>query len=159
MLSKPIFHHLFDHLVSRTRHEDLLTAMMAGAAMVCSSRGEIDDAERSYLRHALAEADLLRHVDIDHGVTLFEGFAKGLGSEGGHERALMAVEKCQTLMGGERIVMAICHGVSGVHTAPTAEEQRALAAIAARLGVSADLSAASALPTEAQHEQTGGVAS
>jgi CRP-like cAMP-binding protein len=159
MLSKPIFHHLFDHLVSRTRHEDLLTAMMAGAAMVCSARGEIDDAERSYLRHALAEADLLRHVDIDHGVTLFEGFAKGLDSEGGHERALSAVEKCRPLKGGDQIVMAICHGVSGVHTAPTAEEQRALAAIAARLGVSADLLTASVAATEAQHEQSGGAAS
>jgi CRP-like cAMP-binding protein/tellurite resistance protein len=159
VLSKPIFHHLFDHLASRTRHENLLTAMMAGAAMVCSARGEIDDAERSYLRHALAEADLLRHVDIDHGVTLFEGFAKGLDSEGGQERALAAAEKCRTLKGGEQIVMAICHGVSGVHAAPTAEEQRALAAIAARLGVSADLSTASAPPAEAQHEETGGVAS
>jgi small-conductance mechanosensitive channel/tellurite resistance protein len=159
MLSKPIFHHLFDHLVSRTRHEDLLTAMMAGAAMVCSARGEINDAERSYLRHALAEADLLRHVDVDHGVTLFEGFAKGLDSEGGHERALAAVEKCQTLKGGEQIVMAICHGVSGVHAALTAEEQRALSAIAARLGVSADLSTAQAPPAGAQHEQSGGVTS
>jgi hypothetical protein len=127
--------------------------------MVCSVRGEIDDAERSYLRHALAEADLLRHVDIDHGVTLFESFAKGLDSEGGQERALAAVEKCQTLKGGAQIVMAICHGVSGVHAAPTAKEQRALAAIAARLGVSADLSAASAPPADVQHEQTGGVAS
>jgi hypothetical protein len=126
--------------------------MMAGAAMVCSARGDIDDAERSYLRQALAEADLLRHVDIDHGVTLFEGFAKGLDSEGGHERALSAVEKCRTLKGGDQIVMAICHGVSGVHTAPTAEEQRALAAIAARLGVSTDLSTASVPPTKAQHE-------
>jgi CRP-like cAMP-binding protein len=158
VLSKPIFHHLFDHLVSRTRHEDLLTAMMAGAAMVCSARGEIDDAERSYLRHALAEADLLRHVDIGHGVTLFEGFGKGLGSEGGHERALAAVEKCQTLKGGVQIVMAICHGVSGVHAAPTVEEQQALAAIAARLGVSADLSTASAPSAEVQHEKPGGVA-
>ena len=158
LLSKPIFHHLFDHLASRTRHEDLLTAMMAGAAMVCSARGDIDDAERSYLRQALAEADLLRHVDIDHGVTLFEGFAKGLDSEGGHERALSAVEKCRTLKGGDQIVMAICHGVSGVHTAPTAEEQRALAAIAARLGVSADLSGMTAAPPEVQHRRTGGVA-
>ncbi len=158
MLSKPIFHHLFDHLVARTRHEDLLTAMMAGAAMVCSARGEIDDAERGYLRHALAEADLLRHVDIDHGVTLFEGFAKGLGAEGGRERALAEVEKCRTLKGGEQIVMAICHGVSGVHAAPTAEEQRTLAEIAARLGVSADLSTTMVPPAEAQREQTGGVA-
>lgn len=159
MLSKPIFHHLFDHLVSRTRHEHLLTAMMAGAAMVCAARGEIDDAERSYLRQALAEADLLRHVDIDHGVTLFDGLAKGLDSEGGRERALSAVEKCRTLKGGEQIVMAICHGVSGVHAAPTAQEQRALAAIAARLGVSADLSTASAPSAGAPHEQTGGVTS
>ena len=158
MLSKPIFHHLFDHLVSRTRHENVLTAIMAGAAMVCSARGEIDDAERSYLRHALAEADLLRHVDIDHGVTLFEGFAKGLGAEGGRERALAAVEKCRTLKGGGQIVMAICHGVSGVHAAPTAEEQRTLAEIAARLGVSADLSTTMVPPVEAQREQTGGVA-
>ncbi len=132
--------------------------MMAGAAMVCSARGEIDDAERSYLRHALAEADLLRHVDIDHGVTQFEGFGKGLDSEGGHERALAAVEKCQTLKGGAQIVMAICHGVSGVHAAPTVEEQQALAAIAARLGVSADLSTASAPSAEVQHEKPGGVA-
>jgi CRP-like cAMP-binding protein len=159
MLSKPIFHHLFDLLVSRTRHEDLLTAMMAGAAMVCSARGEIDDTERGYLRQALAEADLLRHVDIDHGMTLFESFAKGLDSEVGHERALAAVEKCQTLKGGEQIVMAICHGVSGVHAAPTAQEQRALAAIADRLGVSADLSTASAPPAGAQLVQSGGVAS
>jgi hypothetical protein len=132
--------------------------MMAGAAMVCSARGELDDAERSYLRQALAEADLLRHVDIDHGVTLFEDFAGGVYSEGGRERALSAVEKCRTLKGGEQIVMAICHGVSGMHAAPTTEEQRALTEIAARLGVSADLSAASTPPAGAQQEQSGGVA-
>jgi hypothetical protein len=126
--------------------------------MVCSARGEIDDAERGYLRHALAEADLLRHVDIDHGVTLFEGFAKGLDAEGGRERALAAVEKCRTLKGGEQIVMAICHGVSGVHAAPTEEEQGALVEIAARLEVSADLSSTIVPPVEAQREHTGGVA-
>ena len=125
--------------------------------MVCSARGEVDDTERSYLRHALAEADLLRHVDIGHGVTLFDGFAKGLNSEGGRKRALAAVEKCRALKGGEQIVMAICHGVSGVHAAPSPEEQRALTEIAARLGVSADLSAMTPAPPEAQHNQTGGV--
>jgi small-conductance mechanosensitive channel/CRP-like cAMP-binding protein/tellurite resistance protein len=156
-LSKPIFHHLFDHLLSRTRHQDLLTATMAGAAMVCSARGEVDDTERSYVRLALAEADLLRHVDIGHGVTLFEDFAKGLDNTVGRERALAAVEKCRALKGGEQIVMAICHGVSGVHAAPSPEEQRVLAEIAARLGVSADLSAITPAPPEVQHKRTGGV--
>jgi hypothetical protein len=82
-----------------------------------------------------------------------------LDSEGGRERALSAVEKCRTLKGGEQIVMAICHGVSGVHAAPTAQEQGALAAIAARLGVSADFSMASAPPAGAQPGQSGGMAS
>jgi small-conductance mechanosensitive channel/CRP-like cAMP-binding protein/tellurite resistance protein len=135
-LSRPIFHHLFDSLTSATRHEDLLKAVMTGAALVCCTRGGIDEQERRYVRAAFARADLLRHLDFEHAMKLLEGYSGRVRKNGERARLLESLGSARSIRGGPEIVMAVCHGLTGVHGSPTQDEKAALRDIATVLDAS-----------------------
>lgn len=137
LLAQPALHHLLSILSSRVRHEDVLTATMAGAAIVAASRGPVDSAEEDFLRHAMAEADLLRHMDFDHAREIFRRFAADPDVMNKDGSAFAALDRSKEMRNGSDIVYAIATGMSGVHGAPTNEELSALRAIAQRLGVEA----------------------
>lgn len=142
VLEKPIFHHVFDHILSNTSHEEFLTAMMAGSALVCTARGEVDEDELKYLRETLDETDLVRHVDIEHGIELFSGFTSQIADnpDAGRTEALKRISKCKQEAGKAQLVIAFCHGLSRVHGEPTPDEMAALSLIAKCLGVTDDVS-------------------
>ena len=110
---------------------------MAGAAIVAASRGPVDSAEEDFLRQAMAEADLLRHMDFDHAREIFRRFAADPDVMNKDGSAFAALDRAKEMRNGPDIVYAIATGVSGVHGAPTNEELSALRAIAQRLGVEA----------------------
>lgn len=71
LLDRPALHHFMSFLSSKIRHEDILKSTMAGAGIIAACRGDVDEDEEMFLRRAMEEADLLRHVDIDHGLDFF----------------------------------------------------------------------------------------
>jgi CRP-like cAMP-binding protein len=75
LLERPALHHILSLLSSKVRHEDILIATMAGAAIIAACRDEVDEVEEQYLRQTMAEADLLRHLDLKHGLDLFRDYA------------------------------------------------------------------------------------
>ena len=130
---RPALHHLVSLLSSRVRHEDMLAATMAGAAVIAACRGAVDEAEERFLRQTMAEADLLRHLDFEHGLNLFRKFAAAddvLSAEG---HVLAKLDRAAEVKGGPQIVRAIAVGMTGVHGTPTDEERAALAMICDRL--------------------------
>ena len=132
---RPALHHLVSLLSSRVRHEDMLTASMAGAAVIAACRGTVDEAEERFLRQTMAGADLLRHLDFEHGLELFRKFAADddvLSAEG-HVFAML--DRAAEVKGGPQIVRAIAFGMTGVHDTPTDEEREALAMICDRLNL------------------------
>ena len=134
-LERPALHHIISLVSSRVRHEDILLATMAGAAIIAACRGEVDEAEVKFLRQTMAEADLLRHLDFEHGLELFRKFASSddvLSAEG-HVFAML--ERAGEIKGGQQIVHAIAVGMTGVHGTPTEKECEMLVMISDRLGV------------------------
>ena len=132
---RPALHHLVSLLSSRVRHEDMLTASMAGAAVIAACRGAVDEVEERFLRQTMTEADLLRHLDFEHGLDLFRKFASAddvLSAEG-HVFAML--DRAAEVKGGPQIVRAIAFGMTGVHDTPTDEEREALAMICDRLNL------------------------
>jgi len=132
---RPALHHLVSLLSSRVRHEDMLTASMAGAAVIAACRGTVDEAEERFLRQTMAGADLLRHLDFEHGLDLVRKFASAddvLSAEG-HVFAML--DRAAEIKGGPQIVRAIASGMTGVHDTPTDEEREALAMICDRLNL------------------------
>ena len=98
-------------------------------------RGEVDEVEEQYLRQTMAEADLLRHLDLKHGLGLFREFASYddvLSPEG---RVFAMLDRAAELKGGRQIVHASAVGMSGLHGTPTEKEREALEEISNKLGV------------------------
>ena len=132
---RPALHHVVSLLSSRVRHEDMLAASMAGAAIIAACRGAVDEVEERFLRQTMTEADLLRHLDFEHGLDLFRKFAADddvLSAEG-HVFAML--DRAAEVKGGPQIVRAIASGMTGVHDTPTDEEREALAMICDRLNL------------------------
>jgi CRP-like cAMP-binding protein len=136
LLQRPALHHILSLLSSKVRHEDILIATMAGAAIIAACRGEVDEVEEQYLRQTMAEADLLRHLDFKHGLDLFRDYASYddvLDPEG---RVFALLGRAKELKGGPQIVHAIAAGMTGLHGTPSEKEREALERISEGLGVS-----------------------
>ena len=137
ILERPALHHFISLLSSKVRHEDILKATMAGAAIIAACRGEVEEDEELFLRRTMAEADLLRHMDIDHGLELFREFAASddvLDQDG---LVFAMLDRASEMKGGPQIVHAIAVGMTGVHGTPTVKECEALGDISTRLGLEA----------------------
>jgi small-conductance mechanosensitive channel/CRP-like cAMP-binding protein len=135
LLQRPALHHILSLLSSKVRHEDILIATMAGAAIIAACRGEVDEVEEQYLRQTMAEADLLRHLDFKHGLDLFRDYASYddvLDPEG---RVFALLGRAKELKGGQKIVHTIAVGMTGLHGTPTEKELEALEKISSKLGV------------------------
>ena len=132
-LERPALHHVISLLSSRVRHEDILVASMAGAAIIAACRGEVDESEERFLRQTMAEADLLRHLDFEHGLELFREFAAADDVFNEEGRVFGRLDRAGEIKGGRQIVRTIAIGMTGVHGTPTGKESEALARICARL--------------------------
>jgi small-conductance mechanosensitive channel/CRP-like cAMP-binding protein len=135
ILERPALHHFISLLSSRVRHEDILTATMAGAAIIAACRGEVDEEEERFLQRAMAEADLLRRMDLEHALELFRKFASAEDVANPEGAVYAMLDRAGEVKGGQKIVHAIAVGMTGVHATPTESELRALSAISARVGV------------------------
>jgi small-conductance mechanosensitive channel/CRP-like cAMP-binding protein len=135
ILERPALHHFISLLSSRVRHEDILSATMAGAAIIAACRGAVDEEEEKFLQRAMAEADLLRHMNFEHALELFRKFAAAddVGNTDGKVYAML--DRSGEAKGGRQIVHAIAVGMTGVHGTPTEDELEALAAISSRIGL------------------------
>ncbi|WP_170480651.1 mechanosensitive ion channel domain-containing protein [Ruegeria arenilitoris] len=135
ILERPAFHHFMSLLSSKLRHEDILNAAMAGAAIIAACRGDVDNDEEEFLKRTMAEADLLRHMDFGQALELFHAFAGSgdvLNREG---QVFRKLDRAGEVKGGPQIVQAIAVGMTGVHGIPTAKEREALTDISERLGL------------------------
>jgi CRP-like cAMP-binding protein len=79
IFSKPLLHRFLHALSPRTVERDLLEAIMAACALVASSRGDVDDVERDFLREKFGTIGLFRHVEVDEGLKLFEQDVRNIG--------------------------------------------------------------------------------
>jgi small-conductance mechanosensitive channel/CRP-like cAMP-binding protein len=137
LLERPALHHFMSLLSSKVRHEDVLKSTMAGAAIIAACRGDVDEDEELFLRRAMAEADLLRHVNIDHGFELFREFAARDDVLARDGRVFGMLDRASEMKGGSQIAHAIAVGMTGVHGTPTQKECEALADISKRLDLEA----------------------
>lgn len=133
ILERPALHHVMSLLSSKVRHEDILTAAMAGAAIIAAARGDVDEDEEMFLRRAMAEADLLRHMNIDHGLEMFHRFVLYEDVLNADGRVFAMLDRAVEVKGGAQIVQAVAVGMTGVHGIPTTKECEALVGISARL--------------------------
>jgi len=117
IFSKPLLHRFLHALSPRTVERDLLEAIMAACALVASARGEVDDAERDFLREKFAAIGLFKHVEVDEGLKLFEKDVQNIRSD--EERGThTALAKIRAISGEPRlthIVMGISHGMTSLH--------------------------------------------
>jgi small-conductance mechanosensitive channel/CRP-like cAMP-binding protein len=136
LLQKPTLHHLLDHFSSSVRNEELAEGIMAGAAMIASARGVKDFTETDYLMSALRETDLLRHLDVNHCLELFDKYMDMLieGHPEDESRVMQALMEATRVKNGSKIVFTICKGLCGIHTVPTTAELEALNKVAKALG-------------------------
>lgn len=134
-MERPALHHIVSLLSSKVRHEDILLSTMAGAAIIAACRGEVDEAEEKFLRQTMAEADLLRHLNFEHGLEMFLKFASSddVMDVEGHVFAML--DRAGEMKGGQQIVHAVAVGMTGVHGTPTDKERKMLAMVSNRLGV------------------------
>jgi tellurite resistance protein len=135
ILERPALHHVMSLLSSKVRHEDILTAAMAGAAIIAAARGDVDEDEEVFLRRAMAEADLLRHMNINHGLEMFHKFVLYEDVLNADGRVFAMLDRAVEVKGGSQIAQAVAVGMTGVHGIPTTMEREALAGISARLKV------------------------
>ena len=137
LLERPALHHFISLLSSKVRHEDILKATMAGAGIIAACRGDVDEEEELFLRQIMAKADLLRHMDIDHGLALFREFAASHDVLAPDGQVFAMLDRASEVKGGSQIVHAIAVGMTGVHGTPTAKECEALVDISRRLDLEA----------------------
>ncbi|WP_247079165.1 mechanosensitive ion channel family protein [Pseudohalocynthiibacter sp. F2068] len=137
LLERPTLHHFMSLMSSKVRHEDILKATMAGAGIIAACRGDIDEDEELFLRRTMAEADLLRHMNIDHGLELFREFATSDDVLDKNGSVFVMLDRASEIRGGPQIVHAISAGMTGVHGVPSEKECEALVDISSRLGLDA----------------------
>jgi len=124
-------------LLTRHTERTILKAVMAAAALVSTSRGEIDDIERNYVVKILNSLEVLHHTDKDTGLAVFNAFGKALSDdpEGGSEQALHAIRRIADNDKIAHVVMGIAHGVTGLHGQVSDGERAAVEKVAAALGM------------------------
>lgn len=137
LLERPALHQFISLVSSKVRHEDILKASMAGAGIIVACRGEVDEDEERFLRSTMAEADLLRHMDMDHGLELFRNFADSDDVMARDGKVFAMLDGANEIKGGPQIAQAIAVGMTGVHGTPTQKECKALVDISKRLGLEA----------------------
>ncbi|PRY78456.1 mechanosensitive ion channel family protein [Marivita geojedonensis] len=137
LLERPALHHFMSLLSSKVRHEDILKATMAGAGIIAACRGDVDEDEELFLRRTMAEADLLRHMDLDHGLELFREFAASEDVLARDGQVFSMLDRASKMKGAPQIAQAIAVGMTGVHGTPTQKECEALVDISKRLELEA----------------------
>ena len=141
IFSKPLLHRFFHVLSPRTVERDLLEAIMAACALLACARGEVDDAERDYLRRKFGTIGLFKHVEVDEGLKLFEHDAQSIRSD--EERGIhTALAKIRAISKEPRlahIVMGISHGMTGLHGELLDSEKQRIEQIADILGLPSEI--------------------
>jgi tellurite resistance protein TerB len=112
-----LLHRFFHALSPRTVERDLLEAIMAACALLASARGEVDDAERDFLREKFGTIGLFKHVEVDEGLRLFEQDVQNIrgDEERGTHTALAKIRAISEEPRLARIVMGISHGMTDLH--------------------------------------------
>lgn len=132
MVNKPVLHHLLDHFSKRVQNEELLEGLAATAAHLAVSRGTPDETERDYFRDSLRHADLLKHVDLTHGLDLFDRYCTQLVDQPDREKSglvLKELREAKRVKGGETVVRHFAKGLFGIRRLPDEREQSAFAQI------------------------------
>jgi len=132
IFSKPLLHRFLHALSPRTVERDLLEAIMAACALVASARGEVDDAERGFLREKFGTIGLFKHVEVDEGLKLFEQDVQNIrgDEERGTHTALAKIRAISEEPRLARIVMGISHGMTGLHGELLDSEEKQIETIA-----------------------------
>lgn len=141
IFSKPFLHRFLHVLSPRAVERDLLEAIMSAAALIASARGEVDDAERDFLRDKFGAIGLFKHVEVDESLKLFEQDVQNISrdEQGGTHTALAKVRAISEEPRLAHIVMGIAHGMTDVHGELLEAEKIQLEKIAETLGVPAEI--------------------
>ena len=141
IFSKPLLHRFLHALSPRTVERDLLEAIMAACALVASSRGDVDDVERDFLREKFGTIGLFRHVEVDEGLKLFEQDVRNIRDNGerGSHTALAKIRAISEEPRLARVVMGISHGMTGLHGDLLDSEKSQIEAIAGILKLPPDI--------------------
>ena len=117
IFSKPLLHRFLHALSPRTVERDLLEAIMAACALIASARGQVDDAERGFLREKFGTIGLFKHVEVDAGLELFEKDVQNIrdDEQQGTHTALAKLRAISEEPRLARIVMGISHGMTDLH--------------------------------------------
>jgi small-conductance mechanosensitive channel/CRP-like cAMP-binding protein len=141
IFSKPLLHRFLHALSPRTVERDLLEAIMAACALLASARGEVDDAERDFLREKFGTIGLFKHVEVDEGLKLFEKDVQNIRSdeERGTHTALAKIRAISEEPRLARIVMGISHGMTDLHGELLDSEKSQIEQIAGILKLPSDI--------------------
>ncbi|MFT7673769.1 MAG: small-conductance mechanosensitive channel/CRP-like cAMP-binding protein [Gammaproteobacteria bacterium] len=141
IFSKPLLHRFLHALSPRTLEKDLLEAIMAACALIAYARGQVDDADRNFLRERFGTIGLFKHVEIDEGLKLFEHDVQNIRNNeelGTHtaQAKIRAISKEPRLA---RIVMGTSHGMTSLHSEQLESERSQIEQIAAILNLPAEI--------------------
>jgi len=141
LYSKPLLHRFFHVLSPRTVERDLLEAIMAACALLASARGEVDDAERCFLRERFGTIGLFKHIEVDEGLRLFEQNVQNIRNdeERGTHTALAKIRAISKEPRLTHIVMGISHGMTDLHGELLVSEKQRLEQIADILDLSSEI--------------------
>jgi len=117
IFSKPFLHRFLHVLSPKTVERDLLEAIMSACALIASARGEVDDAERKFLREKFGTIGLFKHVELDEGLKLFEKDVQNIRDDEkrGTHTALAKIRAISEEPRLSQIVMGISHGMTSLH--------------------------------------------
>ena len=115
--------------------------IMAACALLASARGEVDDAERDFLRQKFGTIGLFKHVEVDEGLKLFEKDVQKIRSdeERGTHTALAKIRAISGEPRFARIVMGISHGMTSLHGELLDSEKEQIEAIAGILKLPSEI--------------------
>jgi tellurite resistance protein TerB len=141
IFSKPVLHRFLHVLSPRTVERDLLEAIMAACALLASARGEVDDAERDFLREKFRTVGLFKHVEADEGLKLFEQDVQNIRNdkERGTHTALAKIRAISEEPRLAHIVMGISHGMTSLHGDLLGSEKEQIEQIAGILNMPSEI--------------------
>jgi small-conductance mechanosensitive channel/CRP-like cAMP-binding protein len=137
--ARPLLHRALGAVMPGHVENTILESMMAACALVATAREALDEAELAYLRAALHDMDVFRHIDAGRGLERFRAHADAIASDpaDGREEALRAVGVVAADRHMAEVVMGTAHAMAGLHEQVTEAEHESLADIAARLALPA----------------------
>jgi len=112
-------------------------AMMAACALVATADGTVDEAERDHVRGLFDSIGLSNHIDIEHGMAMFEQFIDRLAADDADALGdmLAEVRRVRDEKRSGEMILSVCRALSSADGYADEDEVLRIGRIAEALGL------------------------